>query len=285
MDCRAIRCFNGDCPAGASDIVVHVSDGFRVCTVCGTVQPDQLIQELEPFLWGAVAASFEDEQLRHGSKGGCLWTGSDYRPEFHWNEDDKLRCMCGPGVPEYNKLLIFDQIMSYGYKPSTYLPNAKHVIQSACRAIDKKFKVDLYGRKFGENWISLVCEFSGGKQRPPIPDENERQFMKNKFFNIIYAWPYCSYLLNGSVKGRRRKQLPQYRWLYRMLQMTFFPERFTELWLEWLPIMSHKKEKELKTFWKKVCFILGWPYVRLSSFVDISPKNRYRRKIKKPATA
>ena len=269
VDVRAINCINSGCDAGFSDIVIHVSDGCRVCTLCGAVQSDQLIQELEPFLWGAASASFEDEKLRAGSRGLCLWTGSDYQPRFHWNEDDKLRRMVGPEIPKFNKDIIFDKIEGMGYRPDMFIPSPKLVFQSACRQIDKEHDVDLYGRKFGENWIALLAEFTNNRQTPPIPDENEQLEINQKFDNILYAWPMCSHLLPGSVQGRNRKQLPQYRWLYRMLQMTFYPHRFAQQWLDWLPILSEKKEKELKVFWKKICFILGWQYVRLSSFIDL----------------
>jgi len=276
---REVQCVNSDCTGGSSDIVIHVSDGCHVCTMCGAIQSDQLIQELEPFLWGCAAVAYEDDRIRAGPGTLGAWTGSDYQPKFHWNEDDKLRRMVGPDINDFNKGLIFEKVQQMGWTWGQPVVDPKWVFQSSCRAIDKENNINLYGRKFGENWISLVAEFTQGKQKPPIPSTEEQLFINAKFDNFLYAWPMCCHLLPGSIRGRNRKQLPQYRWLYRMFQMTFMPERFREQWLEWLPILSVKKEKELKLFWKRVCFVLGWRFVSLGSFIQYK-KRRNKKLIK-----
>ena len=256
------RCINGDCGAGYEFLQDLPHCGNVVCRNCGAVQLTQIIQELQPFFWAFNPA--------HGSGGfvsrsGGI-SGSSYQPKFHWNEDEKLRSLTAPPIPVFNRRVIFAKLRAMGYGPQSEIINPKLVIQKACRLIDQENRVHIYGRKWGEHWMNLVSQFTHGRLSPPIQSEEEKADFSAKFEWFCSAWPMCSYLLPGSRKDVERSQLPQFRWIFRQFLITFFPQDFDQ-WARWLPALSKNKEIELDLFWKRVCFVNGWVYIPVDSFL------------------
>lgn len=266
------QCINRSCSGTHLDFEILPHDGVYVCTACGSVQHSQIIQELEPFLWRYNPA--------HKSEipSGLLRDGvNSYQPKFHWNEDEKLRRLVAPPIPEVNRDIIFWKLYQMGYRRGQRINNPKLVIQEACRLIDTENGVHVYGRKWGEHWMTIVAKFTYYEQCPPKQNIEDRSNFSSKFDWFYYAWPMCSHLLPGSKKDKVRSQLPQFRWIFRQFLITFAPEQF-EQWAEWLPILSKNKEAELDLFWKRMCFINGWGYRYPDPFLAvIKAKNKRKR--------
>jgi len=271
------RCVNSGCLGTSDQFQTCPHDGTYVCTLCGAVQLSQVIQELEPFLWHYNPA--------HRSEiPGYLVRDNlnSYQPKFHWNEDEKLRRLVAPPIPRFNREVIFWKLQEMGYSRSDRINNPKLVVQEACRLIDNENDIHVYGRKWGEHWMTIVSLYTQGRQRPPTQPEEDRSMFASKFDWFYYAWPMCSHLLPGSRKDRVRWQLPQFRWIYRQLLITFTPCEF-EKWAEWLPVLSKCKEVELDLFWKRMCFINGWEYRYPEPFIKmIKEKNKKKRMRRKP---
>lgn len=263
------KCILADCGAqGDSFFVDNYEDGVVVCTVCGTIQQTPVFQELTPFYWSILRTG----QFYTGNYNPLNATSS-YRHKFHWNEDDKLRRMVAPPVPKFNKDIIFAMMRSLLVDAFGSMENVdysqvdfKKWVQKSCGEIDSQYGIELYSRKWGENWIHLVYEFTRGKVRPPIQTAEECLQFFEYFQQFQYAWPMCSHLLSGSKKGSNRRQLPQYRWIFRQLLITFCPHEF-EKWRNWVHILSPKKETELDMFWRRVCYVNGWFYVPTFEFI------------------
>lgn len=260
---RDVRCINPDCGASSTEFQDLPSHGTTVCTLCGTLQQTMVFQELDPFYWRYAQSHSTDITCSDDCSSGL----SSYRPKFHWNEDEKLRRMIAPEVPKFNKLVIFKKLREMGYNATNLNQNFKEIVQKACGLIDKEHKISLYSRKWGEHWISLVKDFTHGNQHPPLQSQDDRYEFFNYFISFWKAWPMCCDLLSGSKKGSQRRQLPQYRWTFRQLLITFRPGEY-DTWRPWLYNLSQKKERELDVFWKRVCFVNGWPYKDTFSFIS-----------------
>lgn len=268
-------CINGSCSGTHLDFEILPHDGVYVCTTCGSVQQTQIIQELEPFLWRYNPAHKTEvpSRLLHD----CA---NSYQPKFHWNEDEKLRRLVAPSIPEFNRNVIFWKLQQMGYKRNERINNPKLVIQEACRLIDNENQVHVYGRKWGEHWMTIVAKFTYYEQRPPKQRPEDRMNFSSKFDWFYYSWPMCSHLLPGSKKDKVRSQLPQFRWIFRQLLITFTPDQF-EQWAEWLPVLSKNKESELDLFWKRMCFLNGWHYRYPEPFIAIIKAKNKRKRTRK----
>lgn len=270
------RCLNGSCGADYRQFQVLPHDGTYVCTSCGAVQLAPLIQELEPFFWHYNPA--HKSEVPAAFLRGAY---NSYQPKFHWNEDEKLRRLVAPPIPEVNREVIFWKLRQMGYYGADRINNPKIVVQKACRKIDKENGIKVYGRKWGEHWMTIIARFTSYRQRPPQQSDEDRMLFASKFDWFYYAWPMCSHLLPGSKKDRVRSQLPQFRWIFRQLLITFTPHEF-EQWAEWLPVLSKNKEAELDLFWKRMCFVNGWDYRYPEPFITlIKSRNKKKRGLKR----
>ena len=268
------RCINGLCSGTHADFHVLPHDGSYVCTSCGAVQQAQIIQELDPFLWNYNSVHRNEYASSTSLFGNG---GNSYQPKFHWNEDEKLRRLVAPPIPEFNRDIIFWKLGQMGFKRNQRVNNPKLVIQEACRLIDTENGVHVYGRKWGEHWMTIVAKYTYFEQKPPRQCSEHRADFATKFDWFHQAWPMCSHLLPGSKRDKVRSQLPQFRWIFRQLLVTFTPERFEE-WAEWLPVLSKNKETELDVFWKKMCYVNGWRYRHPEPFIAmIKAKNKRKR--------
>lgn len=267
------RCVNLGCFGDDRDFTILPHDGSFVCTCCGSVQSTPVIQELEPFYWNYNSA--------HRTDLAALLSRdplNSYQPKFHWNEDEKLRRLTAPSIPKYNRDVIFWQLDRMGFSRTGRINNPKLVVQEACRLIDTENGIHLYGRKWGEHWMTITCQYTRGLQQPPIQNDEDRLEFSTKFDWFYKGWPMCSHLLPGSKKDRVRWQLPQFRWIFRQFLITFTPHEF-ERWSEWLPLLSKNKEIELDLFWKRMCFINGWTYRHPEPFIKmIKDKIKKKRK-------
>lgn len=265
------KCVNSECGSSSREFQICPHDGTYVCTSCGAVQHTPIIQEMDPLLWHYNPA--------HKSEIPAYLVRdplNTYQPKFHWNEDEKLRRLAAPPIPVFNRECIFWKLDQMGFKRDSHIHNPKLVIQEACRLIDQENGVHVYGRKWGEHWMTIICRYTRGRQRPPNQSDEDRALFASKFDWFYYAWPMCSHLLPGSKKDKVRWQLPQFRWIFRQLLITFTPEEF-ERWAEWLPVLSKNKEIELDLFWQRMCFVNGWHYRYPGPFIKMI-KDKIKKK-------
>ena len=277
---QSAKCVNDSCLSTGERFIDCPHLGDTVCQDCGTVQSSFIVQELCPFYWnhlGAHSTGFDiDSHIQ-----GLI---SSYQPRFHWNEAEKLRSLTGPRIPKFNRDVVFGELVAMGFSPSSTINCPKLVIQEACRRIDQRCGISLYGRKWGEHWMCLISRFTSYTIQPPSQHPEDRIFFAGLFDSFCKAWPYCLHLLPGSRKQTQRSQLPQFLWIFRQFLITFRPAEFDH-WTIWLPVLSRAKEKELDLFWKRVCFINGWIYINVDPFIKKILRDQRSKKKKRTSSS
>lgn len=236
---------------GGGETVVAPAEGDMVCAECGIVRDVPIYQELHPFLWGSRGGDspFADSagpqplsRLVHG--------GSTYVRYFHFNEILASVTLTGPWIANLDMRIIREKLLSRQIaKPR------KYDVQQACKEINAELGTRRFSQKYSEKWIQIIYRYNG--QKPGDLSEEFISSLRRSFRLVSSCWDEVSDLLNGSRDPGKRKQWPNYfETLYRIIRYTH-PEMIPLL-REWIPRLSKRKRKDLKPFFKRLFYLVGW---------------------------
>ncbi len=241
-----LRCRN----CGETEKVASPSDGDYICVECGVVYEVPIYQELVPFFWGSRGTDrIDDYPVDLGGSSGNYGM-STYRRPFHFHEIVATVFLTGPWIPNADMRLIRSELENQVIDK----PGKSHV-QLACKEINKRFRVKRFSQKYSEKWIQIIYRCYGdrpGELPPHIIDS-----IKKGFRLLSNCWDDVSELLSGSKDPKKRIQWPNYfETLYRIIRYKH-PEYLADL-VRWIPRLSKKKRRDLKPFFKRLFYLVGW---------------------------
>lgn len=248
---RKERSINYECPlckSGYSETIICYSSGHLVCVQCGYVPNEMpIFQELTPFLWKSVNINNSDSSWNVNNR--LSNNDSKYSRYFHFNEILAAINLQGPRIPNLDMRLIRTEIQRTGINTVD-----KSRIQAVQRAIDKKYSVRRFSRRYGEKWIQIAYRVFG--ERPSKMDDSFQDEMKNLFKLLVATWPQVKHLIKGSKKDGNRWQWPNYTVTVYELIKRCFPQDY-ESYKSWLPLLSEKKLKELSPCFNAMFYLTG----------------------------
>lgn len=232
---------------GGSEKVASPSDGDYICAECGAVYEVPIYAELVPFFWASRAAYGDD---CHPVTTVSVGTGSTYVRYFHFNEILATILLTGPWIPNSDMRIIRGELTGEGIaKPG------KSDIQSVCKKINKKFGIRRFSQKYSEKWIQIIFRYCG--ERPIDLDAETIESLRSGFRLLSHCWDDASTMLTGSKDPNRRIQWPNYfETLYRILRYKH-PDILKKI-KHWIPRLSKKKRRDLKPFFKRLFYLVGW---------------------------
>lgn len=234
---------------GGTEKVASPADGDYICVECGAVYAIPIFAELVPFFWGSRAADTVDNTVIPAN-GLSMGTGSTYVRYFHFNEILATILLTGPWIPNSDMRLIREEL-----KGESLTRPSKSDIQSVCKTINKKYGVRRFSQKYSEKWIQIIFRYSGS--RPEDIDPETVESLRSGFRLLSYCWDDASTMLVGSKDPNRRIQWPNYlETLYRILRYKH-PDVLQKI-KDWIPRLSKKKRRDLKPFFKRLFYLVGW---------------------------
>lgn len=236
---------------GSDETIVAASDGDLVCAECGIVRDTPIYQELHPFLWGSRG---DDAPLTgcdsSPSLSRLVHGGSTYVRYFHFNEILASVTLSGPWICNLDMRLIREKLAA-----RKITSPSKYDVQQTCKEINAELGTHRFSQKYSEKWIQIIFRFNG--EKPENLSEEFISSLRRSFRLISACWDDVSSLLNGSRDPCKRKQWPNYfETLYRIIRYTR-PEMIPVL-QKWIPRLSKRKRKDLKPFFKRLFYLVGW---------------------------
>lgn len=237
---------------GGFEIAASPSDGDMVCMECGIVQATPIYMELHPFFWAsrAVDGSSDCYTCPLSGKPGSYCGGSTYVRRFHFNEILACLTLRGPWIPDDDMQVIREVLQTNNIRRPE-----KQDIQDVCKAINKHYGVRRFSQKYSEKWIQIIFRFNG--ERPLELDNDVAESLRKGFSLLSSCWDDVSTLLAGSKDPDKRIQWPNYsETLYRIIRRKH-PQMLAHIG-RWIPRLSKKKRRDLKPFFNRLFYLVGW---------------------------
>lgn len=239
----------------STEIVAAPSDGDLVCAECGVVRTTPMYFELHPFFWnsrGEEVLDGPDSGVGSLSKFGSIHGGSTYVRYFHFNEILASITLKGPWIPNSDMRILRQELTDRRIAEPT-----KQDIQLVCKAINKKYGIKRFSQKYSEKWIQVIHRYNGN--RPVYFTGELVNSLRSAFRLLSNCWEDVNELLTGSKDPGKRIQWPNYsETLYRIIRKKH-PELLPYI-KEWIPRLSKRKRQDLKPFFKRLFYLVGWGF-------------------------